>query len=285
MLLCASILFVGTIAFSLGEFSLFTDTSTEQPLSAPFTSVSSSLPGQQPEKIEELQQRIAALEEEKQRQRMQFEQERETLLGETMEELDSRSKMLEDLFRSIDIIIPKKKKILLHNEESGGLFHEVSPLEAQKDELVSRLDFYLKKASAIPLGKPLNGRITSRFGKRRDPLNGRVSFHDGIDIRGRRGAKIYATANGIVTLAGYNGGYGNYVEVQHGDGYKTAYAHMKKILVKRGQRVHRGDIIGLVGNTGRSTGPHLHYEIRRNDTPLNPAKYMYVATALKKHSR
>ncbi len=285
LLFCASILFVGTIALSLGKLSLFTNTSTEQSLPAPFTPAFSSQTGQQPEKIEELQQEIAALKEEKQRQRMQFEQEREALLGETMEELDSRSKMLEDLFRSVGIIIPKKKKILLHNEESGGLFHEVSPVEAQKDELVSRLDYYLKKASAIPLGKPLNGRVTSRFGKRRDPLNGRVSFHDGVDIKGRRGAKIYATAEGIITRAGYNGGYGNYVEVQHRDGYKTAYAHMKNILVKRGQRIHRGDVIGLVGNTGRSTGPHLHYEIRRNNTPLNPAKYMYVAAALKKHSR
>ncbi len=281
LLLCASILFVGTIVISVEKSSFFAKKQISLP--QPLDTVVSVDPKQQ---IEQLQQTIANLKEEKQKQRIQFEQEKEILLGETIEELNSRSKLLEDLFRSIGIIIPQKTKILLHKDEgSGGLFHEVSPLEAKKDELVGRIDFYLEKANVIPLGKPLNGRITSRFGKRRDPFNGRISFHDGIDIRGRRGAEIYATAGGVITRAGRNGGYGNYVELQHRDGYETAYAHMKKILVKRGQKVKRGDVIGLVGNTGRSTGPHLHYEIRRNDKVLDPARYMDIAAALKKISR
>ncbi len=280
MLLFASILFVGTIVVSIEKSSFLAK--TQFSLSQPFKAVATIDPK---EKIRQLEQTIIDLKEEKQKQRIQFEREKEAFLGETVEELNSRSRQLEDLFRSVGIIIPQKTKILLHRDEgSGGLFHEVSPLEAKKDELVGRIDSYLEKADVIPLGKPLNGRITSRFGKRRDPFNGRVSFHDGVDIKGKRGAKIYATAGGIVTRAGRNGGYGKYVELQHKDGYETAFAHMDKILVKRGQRVKRGDVIGLVGNTGRSTGPHLHYEIRRNDEVLNPAKYINVATALKKIS-
>ncbi len=241
---------------------------------------------QKEQQLKQLRETVAALKEENHRQRAQFEQEKDLLLTETMEELNAKSKLLEKLFHSIGIIVPQKAKIHLQkNESSGGLFHELSPLEGQKEELLNRIDSYLKKADAIPLGRPINGRITSSFGKRRDPFNGRISFHDGIDIKGRKGEKIYATAGGVVTIAGRKGGYGKYLELHHEDGYVTAYAHMHKILVKRGQRVKRGDVIGLVGNTGRSTGPHLHYEIRRNNKLLNPKKYVQVAANLKKHSR
>jgi len=128
----------------------------------------------------------------------------------------------------------------------------------------------------LPLGRPVPGDVTSRFGHRTDPINGKKGFHSGVDIRGRYGQKIMATADGIVTKSFINGSYGHYVEISHGNGYTTKFAHMKKRLVKRGEKVKRGQTIGTVGSSGRSTGPHLHYEICLNKKPLNPAKFMQV---------
>lgn len=283
LLLCICTVFVGTIFLSPdGERFL---TAARQKLAISSQSAEKTDPHLQ-QKLAHLQAEISALEDKNREQLEQFEQEREVFLGEAMEELSSRSKLLEELFQSVGIIVPRKTKIVLReNENSGGPFRELSPLERQKDELINRIDAYLDKADAIPLGRPSSGRITSPFGKRRDPLNGRISFHDGIDFRGWRGEKIHATASGVVTRAGRFGGYGKYVELRHGNGYETAYAHMQKILVKKGQKIKRGDVIGLIGSTGRSTGPHLHYEIRRNDRRINPGKFIKVASTLKASSK
>ena len=126
---------------------------------------------------------------------------------------------------------------------------------------------------------PVNGSITSRYGMRRHPILGYRRMHSGMDFRGRTGTPIYAATDGTVDMAGRNGGYGNYVRLQHGGGLGTGYAHMSRIAVSRGQRVKRGQVIGYVGSTGLSTGPHLHYEMYRNGRKVDPASVKFVTRA------
>ncbi|MBK8466744.1 MAG: M23 family metallopeptidase [Chloracidobacterium sp.] len=119
------------------------------------------------------------------------------------------------------------------------------------------------------------GKINNEFGFRRNPFGGRAyEFHPGMDIDGERGDVIVAPANGTVISAGYKGGYGNLVEIDHGNGLTTRYGHMSKIEAEVGQTITRGTTIGQVGSTGRSTGPHLHFEVRLNDKPINPRLFL-----------
>ena len=129
--------------------------------------------------------------------------------------------------------------------------------------------------SGVPQGRPVNGPITSGFGPRTDPFGGGTRNHTGIDFGAPLGTPVTATAGGRVIQAGDRGdGYGNLVIIDHGNGYQTYYAHLSRINVRVGDTVRDGQNIGNVGSTGRSTGPHLHYEIRRNGTPINPAPYL-----------
>lgn len=119
------------------------------------------------------------------------------------------------------------------------------------------------------------GKINNEFGFRRNPFGGRTyEFHAGMDIDGERGDNVLAPANGVVTKAGWQGGYGNMVEIDHGNGLTTRYGHLSKIEVAVGDEVGRGMLIGYVGSTGRSTGPHLHYELRIDDRPINPRRFL-----------
>ena len=122
--------------------------------------------------------------------------------------------------------------------------------------------------------------MTSPFGVRTDPFFGRPAMHSGIDLRGEIGEPVHATADGRVTRAGRDGGYGNMIEINHGHGLSTRYGHLSKIEVKVGQRVTIGQVIGLIGSTGRSTGPHLHYETRINGEPVNPQKFLRAGLRL-----
>jgi len=121
---------------------------------------------------------------------------------------------------------------------------------------------------------PVIGRVTSSFGERQDPFNGEGAFHKGIDISGTMGEPVRAPADGTVLMAGPASGYGEEVMLDHGHGIHTLYGHLSRFAVTAGEDVHRGEIIGYVGSVGRSTGPHLHYEVRIHDTPVNPHKYM-----------
>ncbi len=121
---------------------------------------------------------------------------------------------------------------------------------------------------------PVQGRVTSSFGEREDPFNGEGAFHTGIDIATALGDAVRATADGTVVKADMGTGYGREVILDHGQGVETLYAHLSGYAVTAGQEVHRGDVIGYVGSSGRSTGPHLHYEVRIHDTPVNPHKYL-----------
>jgi len=143
----------------------------------------------------------------------------------------------------------------------------------------------LKEIKAIqqvtPSMRPIEGGwISSKFGFRKSPFSNKHEFHPGVDIAAHKGTPVKSTANGTVTFAGYKGSFGKAVFIDHGFGIVTRYGHLSKVHVKEDQKVIRGDVIGEVGSTGRSTGPHLHYEVRLNDIPVNAEKYMseYLAT-------
>lgn len=142
-----------------------------------------------------------------------------------------------------------------------------------------RTDDLLASIRKIPLGAPHSGSLSSRFGVRPNPFSGRDSErHNGLDFRGNIGDPIRATADGLVILAASQSGYGNVVKIRHGYGYQTLYAHMSAIDVKNGQTVKAGDVLGKVGNTGRSTGPHLHYEVRHHDDFLDPENFLTLSS-------
>ena len=135
------------------------------------------------------------------------------------------------------------------------------------------------KANSSPNLWPVEGRVTGSFGMRLDPFNGDGAFHSGVDIASAYGRPVLAPADGIVTLTENMGGYGNTVQIDHGSGITTRYGHLSGFAVIAGQHVQRGEVIGYVGESGRSTGPHLHYEVRINDTPVNPYKFLRMTVA------
>lgn len=135
------------------------------------------------------------------------------------------------------------------------------------------------RANSAPNLWPVEGQVTGSFGERIDPFNGEGAFHSGVDISASMGSAVIAPADGYVTFADFLGGYGRAVMVDHGHGISTRYGHLGSFAVAAGQHIRRGDIIGYVGLSGRSTGPHLHYEVRINNTPVNPYKYLRITLA------
>lgn len=156
----------------------------------------------------------------------------------------------------------------------AGLTNESLTLEQglqdQYEHLVDQKAFL----AALPTRKPAIGYFTSGFGTRRAPFGGKIKMHEGLDIANHPGTPIRATADGVVTFAAAKAGYGQTVILDHGYGLQTWYAHTRKVLVKNGQKMRRGDNIALLGNTGRSTGPHCHYEVRVNGIPVDPLSYI-----------
>lgn len=149
------------------------------------------------------------------------------------------------------------------------------------NKAIQELEETKETVRSFPIANPAPGKsISSKFGHRKDPIIGRSAFHGGIDFRAPTGTRINATADGKVVKAGRNGGYGNMVEIKHANGLTTRYAHMSRIFVKAGQRVVAGQKIGAAGSTGRSTGPHLHYEVRSGGKPINPIGYLNAGTRL-----
>ncbi len=135
------------------------------------------------------------------------------------------------------------------------------------------------RANSAPNLWPVEGQVTASFGERIDPFNGEGAFHSGVDIGSTYGHPVVAPADVVVTFADFLGGYGKAIMLDHGHGISTRYGHLSGFAVTPGQQVHRGDVIGYVGSSGRSTGPHLHYEVRINDTPVNPYKYLRMTVA------
>ena len=145
----------------------------------------------------------------------------------------------------------------------------------------SRNIFARANVNVLPSDWPVNGRLEGGYGGRNDPFSGEGAMHTGIDISAPLGTPVKVTADGVVLHANWNGGYGKCVIVDHGNGYQTWYGHLSRMDVVEGQEIRQGDIVGLVGATGRATGNHLHYEVRIHSTPVNPYRFMQRSLALK----
>jgi murein DD-endopeptidase MepM/ murein hydrolase activator NlpD len=171
---------------------------------------------------------------------------------------------------SLNVGSPYRDDVDKMSFRSNRLQKDLSVLE-EKFVAQSRL------LSSTPSIAPVRGILTDGFGGRSDPFTGEPGQHAAIDISSAMGQAVRAPADGIVVKAEWANGYGNVIYVSHGYGYSTRYGHLSKFAAKPGQRVHRGDILGYVGSTGRSTGPHLHYEVRVNNNPVNPLEYILNA--------
>ena len=185
-------------------------------------------------------------------------------------------------YQSID----KKLKTINKYLKARGIRQIIPNIggEGGKEELSTKetgefydthLDKMIDYVAFTPMGYPHMGTITSGYGHRENPFTGEnVEAHKGLDIRGRYGELVKSTASGRVVAAGRRGGYGNCVVISHGNGFETYYGHLSKILIKAGQQVKAGDKIGRIGSTGRSTGPHLHYEVHRYGKIINPRSFL-----------
>lgn len=162
----------------------------------------------------------------------------------------------------------------LPEEETGFLSARAEALSRSMDGMELAWADRVLRLNAVPSGTPSPGIFSHGYGWRKDPFTGKREFHYGVDIVADTGTPILATANGVVTHAGRWRGYGKMVHVSHGFGRATRYAHMSEILVRPGQVIRRGDVLGRVGSTGRSTGPHLHYEVLRDGRHEDPREYL-----------
>jgi murein DD-endopeptidase MepM/ murein hydrolase activator NlpD len=166
------------------------------------------------------------------------------------------------------------------NQDFASAMDEFTQTQAAVKNLTQNWSAQLSWLHALPTGIPMGKdfRVTSGFGIRNDPFTGQLAMHEGLDFVAEVGSPIVATAAGTVTRSGWDNSYGNVIEVSHIEGFSTRYAHLSKRLVEVGQKVQRGDTIAQLGSTGRSTGPHLHYEVMRNDRVLNPAQMLLQTT-------
>ncbi len=160
------------------------------------------------------------------------------------------------------------------HQELSQLKGAASRQETSLQMLIEYFEDRRSLYASTPSAWPVRGWVTSPFGNRTSPFSGILKFHEGLDIAAQTGTPVMAPADGVVVKAGFSTGYGNMVEISHGYGIKTIFAHNSRLNVKAGQRVRRGDVISYVGDSGSSTGPHLHYEVRLNGLPVNPVKYM-----------
>lgn len=194
---------------------------------------------------------------------------------------DKKAKRLARILDKQGIRLPEDTAIggpLIQLNNGNAFLNSIDAL----DHSLDTLNMVRRAAKSLPHGSPAPGqKISSRFGTRKDPFTGGRAMHGGLDFRARKGVPVIATASGKVTRAGRKGGYGKLVEIDHGGGITTRYAHLSKIRVKVGQKIERGQKIGNVGSTGRSTGPHLHYEVRRKGRVLNPIHYVRLEKRLR----
>jgi murein DD-endopeptidase MepM/ murein hydrolase activator NlpD len=184
--------------------------------------------------------------------------------GAAPEDLDPRLKVSrrhEHLMRQMHRQVNELESASVHQEQRFG-------------RLMDRLEDQRSLLASTPAIWPTKGWTTSGFGYRTSPFTGRREFHKGLDISNRKGTTVQAAADGVVTFAGRKGSMGKMVVIDHGHGLVTRYAHLSETLKKKGETVNRGDIIAKMGNTGRSTGPHLHYEVHLDGVPVNPSAYI-----------
>ena len=171
-----------------------------------------------------------------------------------------------------DLIIGTAKKI---DELSKAIFVQSKSFDAIENLAKNKIEMLASIPAILPVSLKEAHQVSSSYGYRMHPIYKTMKFHAGMDFTGAIGTPIYATGNGLVVESQFDKGSGRHVIIDHGFSYKTMYAHMEKIVVKKGQTVKRGDVIGYLGNTGLSTGPHLHYEVRKNEKPVDPLNFYF----------
>jgi murein DD-endopeptidase MepM/ murein hydrolase activator NlpD len=197
-----------------------------------------------------------------------------------LDKLNHRVEAVEDASRRLAEISGVNDQQPIMNSAGGPFLpmDEASTVEFKTDHLEQQLRAYevvLRERATVPSLWPVEGTLESGFGGRRNPFGGSsYEYHEGQDIEALMGTPVVAAASGTVIIAGCQNGYGNVVYIDHGNGLSTRYGHLSRIDVTLGQRISRGEVIGRVGSTGRSTGPHLHYEVRINNAPVNPRPYL-----------
>ena len=193
----------------------------------------------------------------------------------TIQKLAKRIKIIDSLMKKVGVNVPSV------DEGEGGLAIPIDKLFKTDDvdlsSVIPGLDYIIHNLRTTPLGYPTIGRITSGFGFRRNPVTGRIEFHLGIDIANRWGTPVRAPADGKVIKAGWCGLMGKCIVIKHNSDFSTRYGHLAKLLVRKGDFVERGQIVGMMGNSGRSTGPHLHYTIKYKTKIVNPISYVEVS--------
>jgi murein DD-endopeptidase MepM/ murein hydrolase activator NlpD len=179
------------------------------------------------------------------------------------------------------VSLGSKEKILenldaepIESIDMENIGQEIEKTIASVSEINEFLQVQKDIFKATPKAMPVEGSISSYFGTREDPRSAEDRFHAGIDVRASSGSPIRATADGIVSFAGWSGKNGNLIAIEHGSGFRTLYAHNRANSVKIGQKVNRGDVIGYVGTTGNATGSHVHYEVWKDGKPVNPGKFI-----------
>jgi murein DD-endopeptidase MepM/ murein hydrolase activator NlpD len=216
-----------------------------------------------------------------------IETQQSTVLAHTEEHVDGQARRMRSVLSDLGIDPGKARA-----RGIGGPFVPLKPPAAGADRFehaLYRLNVakaevarYAQVLTTVPVRKPVAGEVdmSSPFGVRMDPFLHRPAMHTGLDLRGDMGEPVHATAGGTVTIAGREGGYGNMVEIKHGHGLATRYGHMSEIDVKVGQHVRIGEVVGKIGSTGRSTGPHLHYETRVDGDAVDPQKFLRAGVRL-----
>ena len=188
--------------------------------------------------------------------------------------LNSKLKSLEGKLLLVEDYLSKRGVIKDPLPVGGGSANKASYDLSYLQFLEERADYLHTSIRGIPFGYPVYGRITSHLGWRKNSFGRGYEFHSGIDITAPQGSKVLATADGVVEFAGWYGDYGKTVIIRHPSGYLTLYGHLSQVDVKEGQKVKAGDVVGRVGSTGRSTGPHLHYEVIKGNKPVDPSRFL-----------
>lgn len=188
------------------------------------------------------------------------------------------SKNKNDIFNDLDYLLPKDNDLNNLKNKINFLQRSINLGKLSYSEIEDKATSETNYFTHFPAIKPVslnNSKLTSGYGYRYDPFTNKRKMHEGDDFSAKRGTKVVSTADGIVKASRYYGSFGNYIEIDHGNGYVTVYGHLHKRSVKKGQKVERGQLIGQVGNTGRSTAPHLHYEIKYKNKTLDPSDFYF----------
>ncbi len=263
------------IALSAGNFWLYKQSSKDRLLSSQLQNTSAII-DEQSSQMTDLARQISEMQENLQRVQY-FDSKLRTMMN-MNQEISNEGMGGNEAEIFSQTYLPLHKHELMARKMNSFLKELATDIhleEVRQQELLTQVRTQREMLASYPSTWPVEGYLTSRFGMRQSPFSGKRIMHKGLDIAASTGTPIHAPGKGVVVFSGPDGAYGNSVVVQHGSGITTHYAHMHRIAVKEGQVLKRGEMIGSVGNTGRSTGPHLHYEVRLNGVHVDPLDYIF----------